>query len=113
MTEIVAIGRSTGGKPVNLTQLQAELATAGVQTDGLGMHDDLVYAYDPSGEAMDFPSEQVAAVDAVIASHAAMRDKTDAEYSTEFQNPATTPARKQEIRDIMAGLLPREQVPMT
>jgi hypothetical protein len=42
-----------------------------------------------------------------------MRDKTDAEYSAEFQDPNTTAARKQQIRDQMNGLEPREQVPMT
>jgi hypothetical protein len=108
-----AIGQATGGKPIALAQLQAELETAGVDcSTGLGLSDDAVYTYDAAGQAVDFPTEAQATVDQVIGDHVAMRDKTDAEYATEFQNPATTVARKQEIRDITAGLLPREQVPM-
>ena len=60
-----------------------------------------------------FPDK--ALVDQVIAGHAAMRDKTDAEYAAEFQalgGSAMGAPRKQEIRDIMMGLMPREQVPM-
>jgi len=113
MTTTESIGRSTSGKIINLAQLQGELVTAGVPTTGLGMHDDSVYTYDAAGEPTDFPSEQDATVDQVITEHVAMRDKTDAEYAAEFQASGTTAARKQEIRDITAGLLPREQVPMT
>lgn len=106
-------GASIGGKPVNLSQLHAELRTAGVSVDGLGQSDDYVFAYDAEGLPTDFSTAEQPTVDQVIAAHVAMRDKTDAEYATEFQNPATTAQRKQEIRDILAGLMPREQVPVT
>lgn len=106
-----AVGQSTGGKLINLSQLESELSNAGVLANGLGMTEDVVYTY-ASGQPADFPSADQATVDHVISDHVAMRDKTDAEYSAEFQDPATTADRKQEIRDITAGLLPREQVPM-
>jgi len=111
-TETFSIGRNTGGKPINLGQLQAELATAGVAVQGLGMTEGHVYVYDAQGLPADFPSAQQSVVDQAIADHVGLRDKTDAEYATEFQDVSTTAARKQEIRDITAGLLPRETVPM-
>jgi hypothetical protein len=108
------IGRSTGGKPINLSQLQTELQAAGVDcSTGLGMRGGYVFTFDAAGESIDFPQSGQSTVDQTIANHIAMRDKTDAEYATEFQNPATTAARKQEIRDMQSGLMPREQVPMT
>lgn len=113
MTTTEAVGRATGGKPVNLAQLQTELAAVGVTVASLGMHDDQVYTYDASGELADFAEADQATVDTTIAAHIALRDKTDAEYATEFQAAGTTAERKQEIRDITAGLLPREQVPVT
>jgi len=113
MTTTESIGRSTSGKIINLAQLQGELVTAGVVTTGLGMHDDCVYTYDAEGQPADFDAADQAIVDQVIADHVAMRPKTSAEYAAEFQNPATTVERKQEIRDIQAGLLPVELVPMT
>jgi len=85
----------------------------GVNVDALGMTENLVHTYDAEGAAVDFGEAQQPAVDQAIADHVAMRDKTDAEYATEFQDASTGAARKQEIRDITAGLLPREQVPMT
>jgi hypothetical protein len=106
------VGQSTGGKLINLSQLEGELHTAGVQTAGLGMGDDLVWMYD-QGTAVDFAAADQPTVDQVIADHVAMRPKTDAELSAEFQDPNTTPARKQELRDQMSGLTPREEVPMT
>jgi hypothetical protein len=108
----IAVGRSVGDKPVALSQLQQELAVAGVDVGaaGLGMVDDLVFTYDASGAAADFAAAQQSTVDQIIASHIALRARTDQEYAEEFQNPATTAVRRQEIRDITAGLLPREQV---
>lgn len=113
MTTSVVVGRSTGGKPINLAQLQSELEANDVDCSaGLGMSEDLVYSYDDAGAPAEFPSGEQTVVDQCIADHVAMREKTDAEYSAEFQDPETSPERKQEIRDITAGLLPREQVPM-
>jgi len=112
MTETLT-GRPTGGKAINLSQLQAELGTAGMTTASLVMAEDMIFTADASGQPIDFPPEQHAAVDQAIADHAAMRDKTDAEYAIEFQAAGTTAARKQEIRDQQSGLMPREQVPMT
>jgi hypothetical protein len=112
-TAPASIGRSTGGKPINLAQLQTELAAAGVDVGaGLGLTEAYVHSYGFEGEPADFPEAEQATVDQTIAAHVAMRDKTSAEYATEFQNPDTPPARKQEIRDIQNGLLPPEQVPM-
>jgi hypothetical protein len=104
-------GRSTQGKLINLSQLQGELVAASVQVAGLGLHDDSVYTYAADGSPADFPASDQPTVDQVIADHVAMRDKTDAEYSAEFQT--ASPERRQEIRDMTAGLLPREQVPMS
>lgn len=112
MTTTIA-GRPTGGKPINLSQLESELAAAGVTAGGLGMSTETVYTYDAGGLPADFPAEQQATVDQAIANHVAMRPKTDAEYAAEFQDPNTTAVRRQEIRDQQSGLLPREQVPMT
>jgi hypothetical protein len=107
-----AVGRATDGKPITLHQLQGELIAAGVDVGlvGLGMSDGLVYTYDAAGQATDFAVADQAVVDQTIANHIALRDKTDAEYATEFQAAATTAVRRQDIRDITAGLLPREKV---
>jgi len=113
MTTSVSIGRSTGGKPINLHQLEGEIATAGVSIAGLGMEQAMIYTYDSQGQPADFAAADQATVDQAIADHVALRDKTDAEYATEFQDSSTTAARRQEIRDITAGLLPREQVPIS
>jgi len=108
-----AVGRSTGGKLINPSQLEGELQSAGVNiSPGLGMQESTVYTYDADGAPADFASGDQATVDQAIDDHVALRDKTDAEYAAEFQDPATTAVRKQDIRDILAGLLPREQVPM-
>lgn len=104
-------GISTGGKPINLAQLEAEMVTAGATSDGLGMGDQLIYVYDDEGLPTDFSSADQPIAEQAVASHVAMRNKTDAEYAAEFQDAATTPERKQEIRDIQNGLLPPEQVP--
>ena len=106
-------GQRAGGKPLNLVQLQSELVAAGVQRDALGLFEDYVHIYDAQGQPADFPESEQPVVDAAITAHIALRDVTDEEYAVEFQAPGTTAARKQEIRDITAGLLPREQVPMT
>jgi hypothetical protein len=105
-------GRSIpADKPINLTQLQVEINAVGVMTpSGLGADAALVYTYDAEGQLGDFAAADQAAVDAAIAAHIALRDKTDEEYAAEFQDPATTAVRRQEIRDITGGLLPREQV---
>lgn len=112
MTQATMAGRSTQGKPINLQQLQQELGDAGVVVTALGMNREVVYLYTADGTPSDFPADQQASVDQVITAHVALRDVTDAEYATKFQDPNTTVARKQEIRDITAGLLPREQVPV-
>jgi hypothetical protein len=80
--------------------------------NGLGLTNDQVYPYDGQGQATDFPAAEEPTVEQVIGTHVAMRDKTDEEYAAEFQDPNTAPARKQEIRDITAGLIPRETVPV-
>jgi len=108
-TEVLQ-GRDTGGKPINLKQLQTELQAAGVPTGGLGIVEDAVFTYDAVGALADFPTAQQATVDQAIANHIALRDVTDEEYAVEFQGAETTAVRRQEIRDITSGLLPREQV---
>lgn len=112
-----ATGRSTGGKVINLHQLNQEMVTAGLQAvappSGLGMAEGYVYTYDADGMPADFAAGDQATVDQCIASHTAMRDKYTSEYSAEFQDSNTSVARKQEIRDIQNGLLPPEKVPMT
>jgi hypothetical protein len=99
---MIAVGRSTDGKSINLVQLQAELAAVGVSVGALGASDDLVYTYDGSGAPADFPDADQGAADAAIAAHIALRDKTDTEYAEEFQSADTTAVRRQEIRDITA-----------
>lgn len=107
-------GVPTAGKPINLGQLQDELQAAGTAVpSGLGMADEFVYTYDAEGAPSAFPAEQQAAVGSAIAAHMALRDKTTAEYAAEFQDAATTAARKQEIRDIQNGLVPPEKLPVT
>jgi len=115
MTETqTPVGCATNGKPINLAQLQGELNVAGADVSGgLGLTAGYVHTYSSDGAAADFPQDEQPTVDQVIADHVAMRAKTDAEYAAEFQDPNTTVERKQEIRDITSGLLPREQVPMT
>jgi hypothetical protein len=117
----MSVGIDVTGMTINLSQLQTELSTAGVTgVNGLGIAGPaageagptMLFTYDVQGQAADFPSTQQATAQQVVSSHVAMRDRADVEYSAEFQNPATTTERKQEIRDITAGLLPREQVPM-
>ena len=121
MTE-TTMGQATGGKAINLSQLQGELEAQSVDVGrGLGTDSEFVFRYlgaipENEGEAVAHPADflppEQATVDQAIADHVAMRDKTDEEYAAEFQDPNTTAVRKQEIRDITAGLLPREQVPM-
>lgn len=106
------VGLPSGGRPINLSQLEGELNAQGVAPDGLGMTEEWVYPYDENGAPTDFTPEETPIVQAAINAHVGMRDKTDAELAEEFQDPNTTPARKQEIRDEQAGLIPREQVPM-
>jgi hypothetical protein len=113
------------GRYINLAQLQTEMAAAGVQTPNGLLYvgpssptpsavgaplatGTLLFMYDDQNTPTDLPTGAAAVVDA----HVAMRDKTDAELAAEFQNPDTTAVRKQEIRDMQSGLLPREQVPM-
>ena len=110
---MTSAGVTTGGKPINLAQLETELTAAGVAVTGLGQSGDAIFTYAPDGQPQGFPAADQVTVQQVIADHVAMRDKTDAEYATEFQDPNTTAARRQEIRDQQSGLLPREQVPMT
>lgn len=113
MTHVAALhGRSVpAGKTINLAQLEAEVNAAGVATSGLGMLESVIYTYDADGGPVDFAAAQQVAVEQCIAAHVAMRDKTDAELSEEFQ-ATDDPAAKQDLRDQMSGLLPREQVPM-
>jgi len=118
MTTETVPGRSTGGKPINLSQLEGEINAAGVALAGLGMVRDesnngTIYRYSSEGTPEDFLLADQPTVDQCITEHVAMRPKTSAEYAAEFQDPNTTPARKQEIRDIQNGLLPYEQVPIT
>jgi hypothetical protein len=97
-------------KQVSLHQLQEEMVAAAVDV-GDGLAQDGQDLFRCSGGATgDFLNEAAAQI--VLDAHVAMRDKTDQEYSTEFQDAGTTSTRKQEIRDQMNGLLPREQVPM-
>jgi hypothetical protein len=102
-------------KPINLDQFAEELADAGGPDGALwtsGEPPDEIGTYDAEGVPTDFSTAEQPVVHEVVAAHVAMRDKTDEEYAEEFQDPDTTPERKQEIRDITAGLMPREQVPM-
>src|SRR5436309_15844766 len=109
-TQSKPIGIPVGGRPINLSQLERELQAQGVAVKGLGMHDDWIYTYDDAGELADFTPEQTPTVQQAINAHVGKRDKTPDEYAAEFQNPATSPSRKQEIRDITAGLIPRDTV---
>jgi hypothetical protein len=106
-------GQPTSGKPIALYQLQTEMNGAGLSVAALGMADDAVFVYDAEGQPADFAEADRATVDQAITNHVAMRNKTDAEYAAEFQDPNTTAARKQDIRDIQNGLMPHEQVPVT
>jgi hypothetical protein len=76
------------------------------------MSDDAVYTYDAEAQVADFPEDQRQTAGQVISQHVALRAKKDAEYTTEFQDPGTSAERKQQIRDVLLGLLPREQVEM-
>jgi hypothetical protein len=103
------------GKPVNLMQLHQEMEAASIDVgQGLGMTDKIFRYSGGSGLVPADPTDFVdpAAAQAVLDAHVAMRQKTTEEYSAEFQDAATTPARKQEIRDIQSGLLPPEYVPV-
>ena len=109
MTETIATLSVT--KPINIMQLQSEMAVAGVNYgSALLLSGDTLYCYDAQGLTTGFADSTAAQT--VLDAHVAMRDKTSEEYAAEFQNPSTTVARKQEIRDIQNGLLPPEQVPM-
>jgi len=94
-------------RSINLDQLSGEFRAAGLPGQLFLEADDLT-AVEADGSRRDLTAQEEGLVNA----HVAMRDVTDAEYAAEFQNPSTTAARRQEIRDITAGLLPREQVPV-
>ena len=118
------IGLDVSGRVINLPQLESEMATANVSVHGLTVQGpdqqpsnsqdahfppgSMLFTHDEQGAPINLPSGAQAVVDA----HVALRDKTDAELAAEFQDPNTTPARRQEIRDMQSGLTPREQVPM-
>jgi hypothetical protein len=104
-------GQPTDSKPINLSQLRDELAAAGVAVGALGVTGDVVHTYSAAGEPMDFSGADRAKVNQVVTAHVARREKTNAEYVAEFGAAATSAERKQEIRDMVTGLLPREQVP--
>lgn len=121
----VVVGLDVSGKVINLSQLRAEFDAASVAVPhGLtiqgpdqptGTPPDIhlpsgsrLFTYNEQHVPSDLPSGAQVVVDA----HVAMRDKTDAELAAEFQDPNTSPARRQEIRDMQSGLLPREQVPV-
>ena len=53
------------GKAVELVALEAELAAAGIATNGLGTADDEIFTYDADGVQIDLP----AGAEAVIAAH--------------------------------------------
>jgi hypothetical protein len=95
-------------KPINLDQLANECRAAGQGGELILVGNELTQA-DAQGNSVELSSEQQALVD----THVAMRCKTDAELAAEFADPNTTAGRRQEIRDMQAGLLPCEQVPMT
>ena len=107
------IGIPAGGRPINLYQVQTEINAQGVAVDGIGMADGWIYKYDENGSPADFTPQDTPIVQRAINDHVGMRDKTDTELAEEFQASDTTATRKQEIRDMQAGLIPREQVPMT
>ena len=105
------IGRPTGGKAINLSQLEAELNAAHVPTPRhIGLQGDFVVQYSPNGQPSDFPPGQQARADQVIAEHVAQRDRSHAEYQAEYTDPATSLERRVEIQAALLGLLPREQV---
>jgi hypothetical protein len=95
-------------KALNLVQLANELAASGINVSALGTDPTDVFTYDASGEMVDLPG----AAQPVLDAHAPMRDKNDAEYTAEFHDARTRAPRRQQIRDILAGLEVREQVPM-
>lgn len=127
----VEVGLDVSGKIINLGQLRDEMGAASVAIpNGLAIQapdqpppDPLqappppdpkqpagarLFTFDAQGEPANMPTGAQAVVDA----HVAMRPKTSEEYAAEFQDPSTTAARRQEIRDIQAGLLPPEYVPV-
>jgi len=106
-----------------LSQLQNELVAASVPVANGLLIDASSPEPMPPGDLHQPPGATLFALDAqaqktdlapaaqaIVDAHVALRDKTDAEYAAEFQDPATTAVRRQEIRDITGGLLPREQV---
>lgn len=54
------------GKAVNLPQLAAELAAAGIAVPALGTAGDDLHAYDEDGVAIDLPTEAAAMVAAHV-----------------------------------------------
>jgi hypothetical protein len=59
------VGISLGGHPVDLPQLQDELAVAGIVVGALGVADDYVFSYDGDGVPIGLPPGS----DAVVAAH--------------------------------------------
>lgn len=72
----------TGGKPIDPTQLRAELASAGIPTNGIGTSDPdaQVYTFDDGGVPLDLPPEARPVVDA---HDAGKRGRTAAFEATE------------------------------
>jgi hypothetical protein len=52
------------GKRVDLAQLQAELATAGITVPALGTAGEDLHTYDEDGAAIDMPPESAAVLEA-------------------------------------------------
>lgn len=55
----------TNGRALNLVQLAAELATAGVVVPALGQDGDTLHTYNAQGEPVDLPAK----AQAVVAAH--------------------------------------------
>lgn len=102
-------GRPLNGKSVNLSQLQQELNNAGVVTpSGISVASDAVWLVNPVGMLRDFPQPFRNEADDVIAAHIPIRDKTLADYVTEYA--AAVLERKVEIQGILLGLVPPEHI---
>lgn len=79
------------GKRVDLPQLQAEFATAGIVAAGLGTTGDDLHTYDQTGEAIDLPAGAAAVVAAHVPPLPVVGYAGSAEVSARVRTTDATP----------------------
>lgn len=98
---------NTGGKRIDLAQLQEELALSSIAVSGLGLFEDDVFTFDDDGSMLDLPPEAQPVVDAHDATKkdraAAFETAEDAERLRLVADRARTDPAYAALADLALG----------